>query len=100
MNAETPRRQGGHQEMALVFLLASWRLGGHHSYAFRLGERIAFAAGESFMGSDVRSIPSNFVSAPATAGAVGTSPISPTPRLPYAVSGSGSSTNMHCISGI
>src|ERR1017187_8702141 len=41
--------------------------------------RIARAAAESFIGSLMRRMPSNLKSAPATAGAVGTRPISPTP---------------------
>ena len=43
---------------------------------------IARAAGESFIGRRVRRTPSNSKSAPATAPAVGTSPISPTPLMP------------------
>src|SRR5262249_30664605 len=64
------------------------------------GVKIALAAGESFIGSTVRSTPSNARSAPATAGAVGTKPSSPTPRAPYGHSGSGVSTKMTSISGI
>jgi hypothetical protein len=61
---------------------------------------MALPAGESLIGSTVRSMPSNARSAPATAGAVGTNPISPTPRAPYGHSGSAVSMNMNSISGI
>ena len=44
--------------------------------------RMNRAAGESFIGSVNLRIPSNLYSAAATAGAVGTSPISPTPFAP------------------
>ena len=61
---------------------------------------IARAAGESFIGSVMRRMPSNASSAPATAAAVGTRPISPTPLAPNGPSGSGSSTRMTSTSGM
>ncbi len=44
--------------------------------------RMKRAAGESFIGSENLRMPSYLHNAPATAGAVGTSPISPTPFAP------------------
>ena len=61
---------------------------------------IARAAGESFIGSVVRRTPSKASSAPATAAAVGTRPISPTPLAPNGPSGSGSSTRITSTSGM
>ena len=55
---------------------------------------MARAAGESFIGRRMRLTPSKAASAPATAPAVGTRPISPTPLAPNGPSGSGSSTRM------
>ena len=66
----------------------------HGCLARRRPTLIARAAGESFIGSVVRRTPSKASSADATAAAVGTRPISPTPLAPNGPSGSGSSTRI------
>ena len=55
--------------------------GGHYRLLASRGAAVR-AAAESFIGSTVRHVPSNECSAPATAAAVGTRPISPTPLAP------------------
>src|SRR5439155_25717933 len=60
----------------------------------------ARAAAESFIGNRVRQTPSNSCNAAATADAVGTSAISPTPFAPYGPSGCGSSTKMTSTGGM
>ena len=65
-----------------AFAVHGNRAGLQRPYLDALKQEIARAAGESFIGNFVRCTPSNASSAPATAGAVGTSPISPTPRAP------------------